>query len=86
MGRTTGTGTVTQRETASKVCELTGSSRNSSGRCGKEVLVYDCWEWEPAGDRAGQSSRVEQSNGRWPVRARQNSLAADANWVGRRLR
>ena len=56
MGRTTGTGTVTQRETASMACGLAGSSRNSSGRCGKEVLVYDCWEWEPAGDRAGQSS------------------------------
>lgn len=98
MGRTTGTGTVTQRETASMVCGLAGSSRNSSsGWCGKEVLVYDwagrlagCWSGSrlAGSDRAGQSSSraLSSSSSRWPVRKKQNSRAAGANWVGRRLR
>jgi hypothetical protein len=57
------------------------------------VLVYD-WEWEPGwlagSDRAGQGRAVVRAATAAAVGGRcaktQNSRAADAKWVGRRLR
>jgi len=56
------------------------SSRNSSGWCGKGVLVYDCWEWEPAGGQRQPTGQSSSSSSGWPVRgeAEWNSRAADA--------
>lgn len=74
MGSTAGTGTVTQRETGEYGVRATAAG--SSGRRGKEVLCTT--DWEPAGG---------QSQGLWPcVQTEEGSRAADAKWVGRRIK
>jgi hypothetical protein len=75
MGSTTGTGTVTQRETGE--CGVRAAARSSSGGGrGKEVLCT-------TGCRLAGSDRAEQT----AVRVcKQNSRAPDAKWVGRRIK
>jgi hypothetical protein len=49
--------------------------------------VYDCGlgaGWR-AVEQCGAGQATQRRAGRWPVRTKQNSRTADANWVGRRF-
>lgn len=71
---------MTQRETASMVC-----GRQQETVVGGAARKCLCTTGSRLAGSSDDSAVQCRQVGGWPVRAKQNSRAADANWVGRRF-